>query len=88
MATIVQAVHGFLREIEWNWQEVDEHRLRVPITGENGRWVWLAGWREELAALQRRSRVDPPGELYRRCPVRRSDIYSSLGFTLLLIWAS
>ena len=47
MATIVQAVQAFLREMEWNWEQLDEHRLRVLVSGDNGRWTWMAAWSED-----------------------------------------
>jgi hypothetical protein len=46
MSTIVQAVQGFLREMEWNWEQLDERRLRVLVSGDNGRWTWMAAWSE------------------------------------------
>lgn len=47
MPTIADAVQGFLREMEWQWEQLDEHRLRVLISGETGRWVWMATWNED-----------------------------------------
>jgi hypothetical protein len=47
MATIVQAVHGFLREMEWHWEQLDEHRLRVLVSGDACQWTWLAIWDED-----------------------------------------
>jgi hypothetical protein len=47
MATIVQAVHGFLREMEWHWEQLDEHRLRAMVSGDTCQWTWLAVWDED-----------------------------------------
>lgn len=47
MPTIPDAVQGFLREMEWHWEQLDEHRLRVLVSGETGRWVWMATWNED-----------------------------------------
>ncbi|MCG3178269.1 MAG: hypothetical protein BIFFINMI_00595 [Phycisphaerae bacterium] len=47
MPTIADAVQSFLREMEWHWEQLDEHRLRVLVSGETGRWVWMATWNEK-----------------------------------------
>jgi len=47
MAAIVEVVQAFLREMEWNWEQIDEHRLRVLVGGEAGRWLWTACWNAE-----------------------------------------
>jgi len=47
MAAICEVVQAFLREMEWNWEQIDEHRLRVLINGEAGQWTWLACWNKD-----------------------------------------
>jgi hypothetical protein len=47
MSKVTKAVQGFLRLMEWRWQEMEPTRYRVIVPGNTARWVWMAHWEED-----------------------------------------
>ena len=47
MSKIAKAVQGFLKSMNWQWQEMEPNRYRVVIYGNTARWLWIAQWDED-----------------------------------------
>ena len=47
MSKVTKAVQGFLKAMEWRWQEMEPTRYRVIVPGNTARWVWMAHWEED-----------------------------------------
>jgi len=47
MSKIAKAVQGFLKSMEWQWQELEANRYRAIVPGTNAQWVWVARWLED-----------------------------------------
>lgn len=47
MSKIAKAVQGFLKSMEWQWQEMDANRYRVIVHGNTAHWVWITQWDED-----------------------------------------
>jgi hypothetical protein len=47
MSKIANAVQEFLKEMEWEWKELDQTRYRLTVPGNDGGWTWVVGWEED-----------------------------------------
>lgn len=47
MSKMTKAVQGFLKSMEWSWDEIEPRWYRVIVPGEAARWVWVARWEED-----------------------------------------
>jgi hypothetical protein len=64
MSKVAKAVQGFLKSMEWGWQEMGPTRYRVVVTGRTAQWVWVAHWEEDdsLFATYSVSPIDVPAK--------------------------
>lgn len=51
MSKIAKAVQGFLKSMEWRWQEMKPTLYQVSISGDSGQWVWTVRWEEDDSFL-------------------------------------
>jgi len=47
MSKVAKAVRGFLKSMNWRWQERTPTRYEVIVPGKAGQWLWLAQWEED-----------------------------------------
>jgi hypothetical protein len=47
MSKVAKAVRGFLKSMDWRWQERTPTRYEVIVPGAAGQWLWLAQWEED-----------------------------------------
>lgn len=47
MSKIAKAVQGFLKSMDWKWEELEPTRYRVIVPGGTAQWVWTALWKED-----------------------------------------
>jgi hypothetical protein len=47
MSKVAKAVRGFLKSMDWRWQETTPTRYEVIVPGHTSQWFWLAQWEED-----------------------------------------
>jgi len=47
MSKVAKAVRGFLKSMDWRWNEPTPTRYEVIVPGHTSQWLWLAQWEED-----------------------------------------
>jgi hypothetical protein len=51
MSKVAIAVQEFLKEMQWEWEELDKNRYRLMIPGKDAKWAWIVAWEEDDSSI-------------------------------------